>query len=1144
MNSPLEPDFDGFDFPEKNNKIDTTEENKTGLPIIEEQLNIVKSLECVSEELPQCEVCSQQFLTKKELRSHITLHLGQPRIVLKRCSNLHLVKKKEKDKYCLSQEKKGSLKLTLKKQNHRDFAVISRDLDFDSDNSHSEEVAGEEQKHHQDEEEEELEEHEDTLDDDNEEQTDQVPHEFENVIVNEDDNYQDDNYDNNEEDNFLEDNEERPSVETNEGDSGVGSDMANTCEKDDQNVDNDDLHNVDNYHHEDDDRNNVEESEDTEEPDPIDATYRETIENLKKIGEQTSTIREDMSPRDEDDSPDESSSDVITSRINDNDALKLLSNNSAIELYPAKKSSEKSSKNNNNDGSRLNSSINWSQIENLTSSKDDDNTDDNVNKDNDQTGKDNTDNSTEAGLLLQNLLTEHNHRKNSEERSSHTSSSHNSSVDTEYVSLERLAETVSKCRVCGEKFTDITMLDDHRLKAGHYQCNVPGCSSLVFSTSVELSLHKSQSHEVHNNPLSPSISIIPSQVSQLSPRITDSAPNLGHNSPSLTNHRSPHNISPHTNSPHNLSPHPMTLDPLNPLQINRTSPLTSSHQTHSPSYPSQQHHHHHQQQEHHHHQQQPQHQHQQQQIIPPINFDQLPPPVQQLAQQVQRMALPQPQMPPSLPPGANTMIPGANYFVPPAGRPPMYHRMPSSHQPGPQMHQYPPHLAHLYGSQYGPPYSQYPGPSQMHPQLQQQLQQQMPRGRYPPSMMPNPRGPRPPPVPAQVPRQRLKRPLPPQAPPQQVQQQQQQQQQQRASEPSSSKQRRMDLLIPDRNEDADCHVIAQQKRNDGVPIIQNVQGATQSGSRNDSTIHLTDSITLSVRQPGSTPAQVQSPGTAPPKKPDAKAVANVLAARGITVTPTANKNKSGEQQKQQPSTQQQQPPQQRATAATSPSVTALNLNSAISIIPTSSQRKQQQQQQQQQQQDQQFAVPQNKQSKQTTQDIERPPRPPTIDLTQESSSLLPPARRGRPTRAALTCQICDKSFQSQEVLIQHMASHRTTNKLDYKCNLCSAAYPTSQGLVLHKQSYHKELDSALPNGGTELAIPVVDLKSPQTLSRLNSLGIQSYIPLSQLSAQTGGYFALPIVTIDSPRNPNSCNLGALGATSILSLGPLKHLSNR
>lgn len=68
---------------------------------------------------------------------------------------------------------------------------------------------------------------------------------------------------------------------------------------------------------------------------------------------------------------------------------------------------------------------------------------------------------------------------------------------------------------------------------------------------------------------------------------------------------------------------------------------------------------------------------------------------------------------------------------------------------------------------------------------------------------------------------------------------------------TSAKQRRMDVLLPDRNEDADCHVIAQQKRNDGLPVIQNVQGATtQQTSRNDSTIHLTDSITLSVRQPG------------------------------------------------------------------------------------------------------------------------------------------------------------------------------------------------------------------------------------------------------------------------------------------------------
>ena len=115
----------------------------------------------------------------------------------------------------------------------------------------------------------------------------------------------------------------------------------------------------------------------------------------------------------------------------------------------------------------------------------------------------------------------------------------------------------------------------------------------------------------------------------------------------------------------------------------------------------------------------------------------------------------------------------------------------------------------------------------------------------------------------------------------------------------------------------------------------------------------------------------------------------------------------------------------------------------------------------------------------------------------------------------------------------------------FRCSLCPAQYPTPTALANHKRTYHKEVDSQIPrNGNIELALPVVDLKSPNCMARLSSLGIQSYIPLSQLSAQTGGYYALPIVTIDGARNPNSNNLAALGANSILSLGPLKHLSHR
>ena len=107
-----------------------------------------------------------------------------------------------------------------------------------------------------------------------------------------------------------------------------------------------------------------------------------------------------------------------------------------------------------------------------------------------------------------------------------------------------------------------------------------------------------------------------------------------------------------------------------------------------------------------------------------------------------------------------------------------------------------------------------------------------------------------------------------------------------------------------------------------------------------------------------------------------------------------------------------------------------------------------------------------------------------------------------------------------------------------RCSLCSAQYPTQQGLLQHRQAYHKE-PAVQP--GAELAIPVVDLKAPGALNRLAGLGIHHYVPLSQLVSQSGGYFGLPIVSVDGARNPAVCNLGGLGASSVLSLGPLKQL---
>ena len=307
-----------------------------------------------------------------------------------------------------------------------------------------------------------------------------------------------------------------------------------------------------------------------------------------------------------------------------------------------------------------------------------------------ETGRTSRDGSNEnASTLLQSFLMDH-QRRNQNEAALSNNIPH---FETEYVSLERLAETVNTCRVCNEKFKDINQLDAHKSKLGHYQCNIPDCGNLVFNNQMEVSIHKMQIHGVQMSP----------NMNQMSPHMSATSPHMNQNSPFM-NQNSPHlsQNSPHMNqnSPHMNanSPHHMNVDAQG--GVHPQVPGGSPHQRNSPSYnavPNAQ------------------------QMISPVNFEQLPAPVQQLAQQVQRMPLPQGQMQPSLPPGANTMIPTPNMYIQPPGRPPMYRVS------APQG-MYPPHMPHMY-PQYAPP--GYPGPQLGHPpQMHPQMPQQMPRNRY------------------------------------------------------------------------------------------------------------------------------------------------------------------------------------------------------------------------------------------------------------------------------------------------------------------------------------------------------------------------------------------------------------------------------
>ncbi|CAH1116640.1 unnamed protein product [Phaedon cochleariae] len=268
----------------------------------------------------------------------------------------------------------------------------------------------------------------------------------------------------------------------------------------------------------------------------------------------------------------------------------------------------------------------------------------------------------------------------------------------------------------------------------------------------------------------------------------------------------------------------------------------------------------------------------------------------------------------------------------------------------------------------------------------------------------------------------------------------------------AKKKRFDDMLAPDKDDD-DCQVICMQPKNmdGGLPQIESVQ-SVQGGTAESSIMHLSDSITLSVRNPP--PKRVESP-----KKSDAKAVANILATRGITVTATAKaKEKAESSQKNTPSLP-----------------ASLNLNGAVSIIPAAKNN----------------GAP-NKSSNEEAL--------PTVDLTDDLSAA--------------------QSLSSPQ---------KQRPGLPYRCDLCPAQYPNAMGLNKHRQTYHKT-----SGGMAELGIPLVNLKTPGMLQKLSAMGIHNYIPIP--SSGPEGTFCVPII---NARNPG--NVGSLGATTMLSLGPIRSI---
>ncbi|CAG9860693.1 unnamed protein product [Phyllotreta striolata] len=268
-----------------------------------------------------------------------------------------------------------------------------------------------------------------------------------------------------------------------------------------------------------------------------------------------------------------------------------------------------------------------------------------------------------------------------------------------------------------------------------------------------------------------------------------------------------------------------------------------------------------------------------------------------------------------------------------------------------------------------------------------------------------------------------------------------------------AKKKRFDLLTPDKD-DEDCQVICMQPKNTdgGLPQIESVQGGT-CDSAESSIMHLSDSITLSVRNPVPKPVEQ-------PKKSDAKAVANILATRGITVTATAK------------------PKEKEPVHKTNPSITSsLNLNGAVSIIPAA------------------------KSNGNTTKNASQDSLP-TVDLTEDApgqhqslNSPQKPQRQGLPFR----CDLCPAQYPNSAGLMKHRQTyHKTTN------TVADLGIPVinlkTAGVMQRMAAMGITNYIPLPSQGADgtFVVPVINSRNPPNLANIGATTMITLGPIRSI----------------------------------------------
>lgn len=317
---------------------------------------------------------------------------------------------------------------------------------------------------------------------------------------------------------------------------------------------------------------------------------------------------------------------------------------------------------------------------------------------------------------------------------------------------------------------------------------------------------------------------------------------------------------------------------------------------------------------------------------------------------------------------------------------------------------------------------------------------------------------------------------------------------------------------PKRPRPNSSETIAQTQRESSLPIITRVQGgAAPAQTTKPSVPQISDQVTLTSvkhKEVVAKPANLnQNPQT----------VANILAHRGIIVTPTAKANETKK-------------PDDNVQAASSPPVPddgtpKQQINGAISITS-----------------------------------VKKPmPSNSTIDLSIDegpNSSATEAAAQPNSKFATIKCpyKACDKQFSTVETVRKHILQmHKLqatapASRTIFKCKECFSKFSTQGGLTFHLKRMHSThtppVASSITDSMINMGIPVVNLADESTRKKLEELGIVNYIPMTNFNQSHGGLMALPILSIHDVVKKNGKIVQTFGTEKLLTVGRLKTIARK